>query len=533
MSQKITSFCAAVTFLAIAVNSQAAESKPVVSLSLNSFEKLISDVAEVSTAMGQDSALMEAQAQAMIGPGVMALIDQQKPWHVALWMESLEADPVWATFVPASDFPAFETALQSSMIGMFQPKLMDAGDYVVLYGSKAGLELAPENVQMIESYAANVQPEAKETLELEFNMIEPLRAMALQAMMAPKAQMMAAFDTPEMAASGISAESMQEMMAAYFSVYESIVRDLNSLTYSFGVRDSKIVYAMDIMPTAGSGTAEFLKSQAVPITDLAPSVRWDSDMAFMVGMDSLPESWNEPILALLEGVVPIYGLEASAATEWLDAMQKSLPLKSAFSMNFKDGISYFGFYEIMEGSATEVYNQWIKITEQIVPAELNAASMYSDISIVKDARKESGHSVDVLTLTLNPEHVTMQIPEQKEYMESMFPGGKLTYEMCLVGDRIYMASEGDLPTAMKTSTVPSPVELNAGTRVAGSMNLISMMKLTAEVEGYSESYGEFADMVANADPVGAEMTFAVDLDDSLMIRGTWPLKLISIFSQQK
>ena len=71
----------------------------------------------------------------------------------------------------------------------------------------------------------------------------------------------------------------------------------------------------------------------------------------------------------------------------------------------------------------------------------------------------------------------MQLPEQQALMEQMFKGGKMIYEMSLVGNRIYMGTEGELA---ETSTTP-PIEINANTRLAGSMNVISMMKMGGRV----------------------------------------------------
>lgn len=501
--------------------------QPTYTIDLKSYTSLKTDVGAVATVMDQDISAMDAQMQGMLGPQLFALIDPAKPWHGAVWYEAMDQPPVVAFSLPISDFEAFGVALQSSMLGMMGARSMDMGDAVLLYGSQPGVVVSEEIVEAVSAYGKALNTVPEETIEISMVMTEALRALVLQSITGPKESFMSVLDDSALETTGLPAGSMRSMMEAYFSVYETVIKDLESLKYGMSVEQNDWSMFLDITPMSDSPTSEFLSSQDVQLSDLTSQLDWNADVAMLVGMASLPESWESILGELMKMAMPIYGLEAAAAQEWMDAITLSLPIKGAYSMSFDGGLSYAGFYEIIDSDAAEVYEKWIKLTKDMVGSAQASYSYYSEITVEKAVRSVGGHSVDLVTLTINPESAAMQLPEQREVMEAMFPGGKVAYELCLIDDRIYMASEGALDATIQQVATPAPMQISEATRIAGSMNIISMMRgfgSTMEASGLS---------LEGIDATGMNILFSAEVSDSLKLYTKIPLKLFEVFSKME
>jgi hypothetical protein len=290
----------------------------------------------------------------------------------------------------------------------------------------------------VSAYGKGLNAAPEETIEISMFMTEALRAIVLQSLTGSKDTFISIFDDPGLETTGLPAGSMRSIMEAYFSAYETVIKDLESLKYGMSVELNDWSMFLDLKPIDDSPTSEFLSSQDVQLSDLTGQLDWDADVAILMGLAPLPGSWESTLSRLMEMAMPMYGLEAAAAEEWMDAITLSLPIKGAYSMRFDGGFSYAGFYEIIDADAADVYKKWIKLTKDMVSSAQGTHSYYSEISIEEAVRSLGGHSVDLMTLTVNPESAAMQLPEQKEIMEAMFPDGKVVYEICLINDRIYI-----------------------------------------------------------------------------------------------
>ena len=521
---KITLSCAAI-FAASLTTAFAAVSRPMLTVDFKSYQALSQDVALVADAAGEDASMAMAQIPGMLGPEIFALLDQSQPWHVAAWMDSIMEPPVVAVILPIADFEAFKTAVTSSFIGMMGANYCDAGDHVVVYGTKPGMPVADTWASDLASYAEALSLAPSETVELSFQLEASIKGMLLGAIAMAKAQMMAAFDDASMQDAGISPEAMREMMEMYFSFYETMLRDMDSLGYDLSVKDSDLSIAFSFTPVAGSKSAAFLESQNIDIADLASAAAWDSDMAIAFGFNELPEAWQPGLEKFMQTLMPVYGLEVSDADSWVKLTNESFPFRSVYNVDFQDSLSFSGFYELLDTPTAGFYEECLALIQSLKTADaINA--YYSDITIERAHRTQSGHSIDRLSLTLNPEHPTMQMPEQQELMEKMFPGGQLIYEMSQKGDRIYMASAGDLDSAIIPKGQPSPVPFNKNTRMAGVVNLIALMQMGA---GLADAEAEFD--FSQIDATGTQLKFSVESGERLVLNTRIPLKLLKVFRE--
>lgn len=525
--QKFTAFLSLSTLvLASAATSFAERSGPMVTIDIKNYETLLADTGAIMTAAGQDASMAQIQMQGMLGAELLGLIDHSEPWHAAVWMDSLEQSPVFSVALPIADFEAFEVAVQTSMIGMLGAKYWEVGDRVVLYGGTPG-EVVPDLLgARIVAYVSGLERAPVDTIEIGFELDDEIRAAAVAGLALPKAQMMAAFEEPGADAAGMPPETMKGIMEGYFTFYETMLMDTDRVNLGINISDGDLSFSSEITPVSGSGFADFVASQNIDLTDLAASADWSSDMAMVVGMGDLPEAWQPLIDSSMKSLMPLYGLGDEAAAEWAETMQATLPFKGVYNMNFKDGMTFTAFYEILDSPSAEVYEKWLTITEEAALGEDAAMSYYSGVKIEKAFRTLNGHPVDRIEMVMNPEHPSMQMPEQQAMMDQLFEGGKVVYEMTLVGDRIYMATEGELEGAFKSKGADSaPVEINANTRLVGTMDFASIFRMGASFAGEPAS-AAFDNMGAK----DSQITYSIEANESLVFKSALPLGIIEAFS---
>ena len=328
--------------------------------------------------------------------------------------------------------------------------------------------------------------------------------------------------TPEM---GLPADFYESIFGAYFGVFEYVLRDLSTLNLSLSVDDEDLKYSFSIQPTAESELAAWMQRQNIEITDIMSSTNWNSAMAVALSMSPLTTSERATWSGLMETMMPLYGLEAKDAEQWMQLFDMSLPLKAGYSMELADTFSFEGFYQLLNGSADEVYQQSMELVAHLPTAESAPASYYSTIEFQKGIREVNGHTVDQISMALNLEHPTMQIPGQQEQMLALFEDGEIVYESSVIEDRIYFATPGNLEHALEFSHPMPTIQPSAATRMLASFNIISLMKLGAQ------SAPEMAPMMSALDADAGSLWFMLNVSDSLEIQTIFPLKLFKEFSK--
>lgn len=517
---------AAAVLLIGSISTGFAQNDPLFTVDVHSYEKLLSDAGKIASAAGQDASMVEMQMQIMIGPGVLGLVDATKPWHAAVWMESLAATPVIAVVLPVSDFEGFQTAFQATMLGQLGAQLVDLDGAVAVFGSSPGAPVPDGWSERVAAYASDLKVTPEETVEITIELSDEIRQAVIASLAIPRAQMMAAFEQPDVDTAGVSPEAMKGMMESYFSFYETMLKETSRFDLGFGVDGKDLDFVISMLPVDGSGLADLVTSQNVDITDLAKSVNWDSGMSMILGMNDLPESWKPLMDSSMKSLMPIYGLDDEASEKWVEAMQLTLPFKGLYNVSFEDGMSFSGYYDILDAPAQEVYDLWLSIIKGITEVDDPTTAYYSEINIEKGHRVINEHSVDRIELVLNPEHPTMQLDGQKELMEKMFKDGKFVYEMAVVGSRIYISGEGELEQVMlPKSNGKVPAGVGPNTRFYGTMDFLEFFKLGA---GFTDE--AMPASIAALEKGEVVFTYLIETDEALTLKSSFPLGLIEAFS---
>lgn len=497
--------------------------EPLVTVHLKSYRAVIDDATRLSAAAAPDQpAAIEPMIQGMLGPAAMALIDAEKPWHLALWMDQMGQSPSGALYLPVADAPAFEAAIAQGFLATQALTVTDSGDFVIVTQSQT-----PDATlnQKATDYAQQLPAEPTDTLSVQLKMNEPVRMMAMGGLQFSKGMMLSSMQgelTPEM---GLPADFYESIFGAYFGVLEFALRDLSTLNIALSVNEENLNYTVSIAPTAGTQLEHWMQQQNIEISDILPTVDWSSDMAIALSMAKLTDPERAAWSKLTAAMMPLYGLEAKDAEDWMQIFDQSLPLKASYSIEVENGFSFEGFYQLLDGSAQAVYDQSMQLVEQMPTAESNPTAYYSDIKFQKGIRTANGHSIDQISMTMNLDHPTMQMPGQKEQMLALFEDGKIVYESAVIDDRIYFAGSGELEQALQANHPKPAIQPTDATRMLGSLNLISLMKLGAQ------SAPEIAPMMQTMDASAGSLWCMLNISDTLEMQTIIPLQVLTEFSK--
>ncbi|MFQ3271288.1 MAG: hypothetical protein ACI9A1_001611 [Lentimonas sp.] len=502
-----------------------AAQQPLVTVNLQSYRAVLDDAARIAAAVAPDQPVqLEAIIQSMVGAEAIALIDPNKPWHLALWMDQLGQQPSAALYLPASDAEAFEAAIATGFLATQALTVTDSGDFIILTQSQTTDATLGQRAA---DYGQQLPAEVADTLSVQLKMNEPVRAMALGGLQLSKGMMLSSMQTaitPEM---GLPAGCYESIFGAYFGVFEYVLRDLSTLNLSLSVDDEDLNYSFSIEPTAESELAAWMRRQNIEITDIMSSTNWDDTMAVAVSMAPLTAGERATWSDLAETMMPLYGLQAKDAEQWMQLIDATLPLKAGYSVELAESFSFEGFYQLLNGSADEVYVQTMKLIELMPTAEKTPASYYSAIEFQPGIREVNGHSVDRITMTMNLEHPTMQMPGQKEQILALFQDGQIAYESAVIDDRIYCATSGRLEQALKKSYPKPAIQPSAATRMLASFNIISLMKIGAQ------SAPEIAPVMSALDENSGSIWCLLNVSDSLEMQTIVPLQVLTEFSKME
>lgn len=119
----------------------------------------------------------------------------------------------------------------------------------------------------------------------------------------------------------------------------------------------------------------------------------------------------------------------------------------------------------------------------------------------------------------------MQMPGQKEQMLALFEDGKIVYESAVIDDRIYFAGSGELEQALQANHPKPAIQPTDATRMLGSLNLISLMKLGAQ------SAPEIAPMMQTMDASAGSLWCMLNISDTLEMQTIIPLQVLTEFSK--
>jgi hypothetical protein len=333
---------------------------------------------------------------------------------------------------------------------------------------------------------------------------------------------------------GVNAQTMSELMGAYFDLFQTGLRGLETLQIELDLKADALVVTETVTAKAGSELAGWLDAGQGNLESVMPAIRLDQPLSIAMRWDKATEFM--PTLKKFTRLgLQLQGGEVSeeALKEMEELIDVVVPLRFGGSMDFKEGFVFSGMYEFPGRDLERIYELMRAYIEGSMQQQVGDDQVYRSIQFTEAARKVKDLPVDRVTMEINLDAPLYQMPGQKEMIERMWPGGKLIIDQARQADRLLVGTPADLDLLLAGSPSASPgvpLTLNPQTVLWARMNLLQL--LPAMLEGNPMVPAEVATQLRRADSAGTDVTVQLDVIRSgIQARSIVPLKLLQNVAQ--
>jgi len=473
-----------------------------VTLTVQSYRALTNAVIRVVDTVAPGAAEMWlADLRAGLGLSELKGIDLDRPWQMAVWIEGIQGAPSISVRIPTTNFEAFKAGLSSDSVlrGFGQPNaVQSAGDYANIWlqmGQTSGQSQANHSAWNPEDLA-----QASTVLGLEIKPGEPLREQMIAGLGMARMMIMGTMMQQGQNVPGVDAQVMGELMGAYFDVFQTGLRGLETLQIGLDLKADALAVTETVVAKADSELASWLDAGQGSLESVMPAVRMDQPLAIAMRWDKasafMPTLKKFARLGLqLQGAA----VSEAAVKEMDELIDAAVPLRFGGSMEFKEGFVFSGMYEFPGRDLGRVYELMRGYVEGAMQQQVGDNQLYRSIQFTEAARKVNGLPVDRLTMEINLDAPLYQMPGQKEMIERMWPGGKMMIDQARQANRLLV-------------------------------NILQL--LPAVLQGNPMVPEEVATQLRRADSAGTEVSVQVDVIRSgIQARSIVPLKLFQSVAQ--
>ncbi len=455
---------------------------PVVTVSLRSFKDLSTAVEQVvNTAVPGMGLAAAGQIPGSLGIPELKGVDQEKPVHIVIGFIGEEVPPVIALCVPVTDLEAFKkgmmpgSPLKETPHGDNYISAMNEYAVIVLNIEKNGVS----SIQKIYRETAAEWPLALEKpgtlIEARFS-IPPVRSMLLANLRKGKASVLE--NMPAAAIQpGVDPKVFGEMMNAYFSFFETLIRETESAEVNLDLTDKAITAETVITPGEKSDLKKKLSAPEFSLGDIALWLDKKAPIAFIGGMG--PKNPFEGMLENLMGLsFKAQGYDAASAEKlkkqsmaFMELMTPSLFAVSAnISMN---GFSSQAVYKVDEGDAEKLLNN-MKDMIEVMKTQAGSNKMFTKFEYTPDSRKSNGIRVDRFEMAFNL--LDPKIAPQAMVLQ-MMKLDRMVYEYAAAGSLfMYGTPDGFDDFIDSVRNRPAGGVLHKNMTFKGHINLVGIAK---------------------------------------------------------
>ena len=156
---------------------------------------------------------------------------------------------------------------------------------------------------------------------------------------------------------------------------------------------------------------------------------------------------------------------------------------------------------------------------------------YKSIQFEEAKRTVGGVSVDRATMEFNLESPLYQAPQQRQMIESLWPGAKMELEYAVKGNLLFLAAPSLMESLLATSpsAASKPASLTPNTMVWGRINILQLLPMMMKANPMVPE--EVKQRFEGLDPAGTDVIFQLDLDGALKGEASVPLKLLQAISK--
>ncbi len=523
---------------ALSAASLTAADAPAAILTVKNHKTFLAAVSRIAEAarpgMGAASAAM---LPAFLGAPQLAGIDPDRPWLAAGWPRPGEGGGGAAMYVPVSDFAAFKAGLTPGILagGQNEHTITEKDGYAVIFNPNSRGYTDEDRAKALGWKATPAKTDA--AVHLHFAPDARLKEMMLGGFRAGREQalqgmMMGIKAAPNNAS--LDPETFEELMQLYFSFFDTALEGFKSIDIGISVADNDIVIHEQIAANDGTDLARWLAPNPDGVAADISAVDWNSTMAFAIALrgDETLSSFFEKAMILgfrMQGLKQ----DPEAAKETMKLMEDMLPLVTAGSMGFdKDGMTFGGYYRFPNRAPAKFHTALLDFMDSTIKNQVGDDKMYKSYDYEKGVRKIDGVSVDRLTMAYNLDNPLFTAPGQKEQMNAMFPGGKVTVEYAVADGKLFFtmgsAQMEKLLQQNKAAAAPPRQKVGSNTTFVGQMNLLHMVKGVVASLPASPIPPAVLDAI---DPDGTGIRARVDQTGGLDVEVRVPLKIIETVSK--
>jgi hypothetical protein len=521
--------------LLVATTSLALAEAPI-TITVKNFRSLTNMVAKVAdTASPGSSGQILAGVQGMLSDATLEAIDTDRPWHAAVWIESLGGTPAMSLFLPTKDYSALKSSLEYGPL-MHGPsgtaEVSESGSYAALYYPG---EMESETASSAhKAWNASGLNSPDEVINISIQPSDPLRQQIVQSLAMVRMMIGGAFSSQSQDAfPGVDPMVMSQLLASYFDVLDIGLKGWEKLSIGLDLSGENLAIRQSLTAVDGSELSKWLEggegnlgtvtSYIDETSPAAFAMRWNANPAYMPTLKKFMR-----LSMQMQGSAP----DSEAVTETEKLLDLMAPMQAAGTIDFANGMGISGVYQFPGRDIDEMYGLMRKFIHSSMQAQVGENMPYKEISIQEGHHKLGSQSVDRVTMAFNLDSPMYQMQGQKEVIEGMFPGGKMELDYAVKGDSLFVATPARMEQLLATSNPAAKTQIGTLRPTTVLAARLNMLKLIPQFMKNNPMVPENTrNQFNNIDSTGTDIRMTIDVDGSLKGETLVPLRFIKNVAQ--
>ncbi len=426
--------------------------------SIEAIQKVVVDMA------GMIQPELKPVASSMFAGIPLPSLDRTRPIGLAVWAELPAMAPQVALYLPVTGEEAFKNDFEAvpGMFGAMTPSLFLNSGYQTL-------TLMPDlPKELAESwspagFASDSAMESTQTFSKSSPSLLRLRAhlsdgsvwrsqglMGINMARMGMAQAMSS-ENDQMKELGFDPAGFMQVMELYFKVGETLVRGMGNLQIDIGSNGAALFAEEQLYGVEGSDLAGWLKGGEWT-GGLAPLLQHTqaSDVLKIAMAIGKSETIVQGYSQLIEASMKMQGVEGVEGLQELftNVAMEFFPMRTggAVSLNADNSsLEWLFAYDFNGKSIDQLYPLLSNVVEAFKESGMvGPEKMYSAMDWKAASEQYAGVNIDRMTMELNENSPLLKMPGQKEMLEFMYGGLKVTQDYAVLKDRYVGGSPAKL-----------------------------------------------------------------------------------------
>jgi hypothetical protein len=447
--------------LAGAASALGQSNQPTVTIETQSIETIQKVVVDMA---GMIQPELKTVASSMFAGLPLSSLDRTRPIGLAVWAELPAMAPQVALYLPVSGEEAFKNDFEAvpGMFGAMTPNLyLDSGYQTLTLMPGLPKELAEswspvgfaseEAMKSTQSFTTASPALLRVHAKLsEGSVWRSQGLMGINMARMGMAQAMSS-ENDQMKELGFDPAGLMQIMELYFKVGETLVRGMGDLQIDIGSNGAALLLEEQVYAIEGSDLAGWLKGGEWT-GGLAPLLQHTqaSDVLKIAMAIGKSETIVQGYSQLIEASMKMQGVEGVEGLQELftNVAMEFFPMRTggAVSLNADNSsLEWLFAYDFNGKSMDQLHPLFSKVMDAFEESGMvGPEKMYSDMEWKIASEKYAGVNIDRMTMELNEDSPLLKMPGQKEMLEFMYGGLKVTQDYALLKDRYVGGSPSKL-----------------------------------------------------------------------------------------